>query len=363
MAKIKKLFNTPKKATITIVCMLVILSAMGAGTVYVASTIAESSSIGAENARNFAFADAGVDPVDARIIKTEFDFEQGQFVYEVKFIVGSIEYEYLIKASNGSVLKKEMEIVSDGANTTIEASITHEEAKEIALDDAGVTISEVTFTKEKLDYEDGILVYEIEFYLGNTEYEYEINANTGAVYSKSKETHAVNNAQTTTGSEKPDNNNYLSDLAQISSDEAKNKALTDAGVSSTDVTYTKTKLDYEDGITVYEIEFYTSTHEYEYEINANTGAVYKKSVEVLKNNTGNNNDNGNTNGDYIGIDKAKSIALSHAGFSASEVDFSKAKLDKDDGFVIYEIEFYKNGVEYEYEINAITGDILKYDWD
>ena len=37
------------------------------------------------------------------------------------------------------------------------------------------------------------------------------------------------------------------------------------------------------------------------------------------------------------------------------------KLEKEDGMVIYEIEFYRNGIEYEYEINAITGEILKYD--
>lgn len=402
MTKIKKMFSTPKKAVVTIACILAILVAMGAGTVYIAGTIAESSSIGAENAMNFAFADAGVDPVDARNIETEFEFKQGQFVYEVKFVANSSEYKYWIKASNGSVVKKEVEIISDAGNTTLTATVTLDEAKDVALDDAGLTSSEVIFTKAKLDMENGISVYDIEFYAKSTEYEYEINANTGDVYSKSKETHVentpdtsknpekdktkdelnqqtieekkpTNNEQTTTGSHQTANNeqtttagdskgdkNQLPNSAQISLDTAKEKAITDAGISSSEVYYTKGKLDHDDGILVYDIEFYTSTHKYEYEIDANTGEVHSKSVEVIQTNTGNN---GNNNGNYIGIEKAKAIAVSHSGFSVTDVVFSKAKLDHDDGIVVYDIEFYKNGMEYEYEINAITGEILEYDWD
>lgn len=70
---------------------------------------------------------------------------------------------------------------------------------------------------------------------------------------------------------------------------------------------------------------------------------------------------GNTSTAYISVDEAKNIALSHAGFSLSEVTFSKTKLERDDGIMIYEIEFYKGRVEYEYEINALTGDIIEFD--
>ena len=94
MTKFKQLFSTPKKATVTILCMLAMVAVLGTGTVFAASAIAESSSIGAENAKNFAFADAGVDPVSASNVKAEFDYEHGQFVYEVEFIAGNSEYEY-----------------------------------------------------------------------------------------------------------------------------------------------------------------------------------------------------------------------------------------------------------------------------
>lgn len=64
---------------------------------------------------------------------------------------------------------------------------------------------------------------------------------------------------------------------------------------------------------------------------------------------------------YIGVDKAKSIAVSHAGFSLSEVTFSKAKFEDDDGYMVYEVEFYRDGREYEYTIDASEGTILEYE--
>ena len=68
-------------------------------------------------------------------------------------------------------------------------------------------------------------------------------------------------------------------------------------------------------------------------------------------------------GDYIGEAKAKEIALDHAGLSSSQVTFVRAKLDWDDGRAEYEVEFYTNGKEYDYEIDAVTGDIRSYDYD
>jgi len=66
---------------------------------------------------------------------------------------------------------------------------------------------------------------------------------------------------------------------------------------------------------------------------------------------------------YIGVDKAKSIALKHAGLSSSSVVFTTAKFDTDDGQKVYEIEFMNGNVEYEYELRATDGTILDYDMD
>lgn len=382
MKKIKNLFSTPKKTIITVVCMAAILAVLCAGTIFAVSAVAESSAIGEENAKNFAFADAGIDPASVKNVDAEFEFEQGQFVYKVEFVSEGSEYEYLIKASDGSIVKKEVELISkDGKNITVSPKITMDAAKETALSDAGLNASDVTFVKEKLDMDDGTSVYDIEFYSDNEEFEYEINANTGEIHNKSNEVRAQKPSNSTKATQTPavqdkaDNKtqdksqNKTEDKAQTKAENkvdltaAKSAALADAGVSESEVTFTKAQQEYDDGVLVYDIEFCTSSYEYDYEISAETGAVRSKDLEPLKN-TGNSSGGSNAgNREYIGVDKAKSIAVGHAGFSASDVTFSKAKLDHDDGYTVYEIEFYKNGMEYEYTINALNGNIIEYDTD
>lgn len=86
MKRIKECFSTPRRAVITSVCILAILAMVGTGTVLAAGAVAEHSSIGRGAAENYAFADAGIAPEDAAAIQTEFDFENGQFIYEVEFV-------------------------------------------------------------------------------------------------------------------------------------------------------------------------------------------------------------------------------------------------------------------------------------
>ena len=62
---------------------------------------------------------------------------------------------------------------------------------------------------------------------------------------------------------------------------------------------------------------------------------------------------------YITIEKAKEIALDHAGVNAQNARFENAEFDKDDGIPLYELEFTANNVEYEYDIHAESGTVLK----
>ncbi|MBP8785248.1 MAG: PepSY domain-containing protein, partial [Synergistaceae bacterium] len=61
---------------------------------------------------------------------------------------------------------------------------------------------------------------------------------------------------------------------------------------------------------------------------------------------------------YIGLEAAKQIALKHAGVSANDATFTKAKLDRDDGVAEYNIRFTSNKIRYRYEIDAKTGAVL-----
>lgn len=140
-------------------------------------------------------------------------------------------------------------------------------------------------------------------------------------------------------------------------DAAKAAALADAGLAESDVTFTKEKLDWDDGIAVYDIEFLTADTEYDYEIDAATGAVLDKSAELLRP----NESQGQATDAGIGVESAKEIAAAHAGLSKEEAFFTKAELELEHGRSEYEIEFYHDRIEYEYTIDAATGAILEYE--
>ena len=106
--------------------------------------------------------------------------------------------------------------------------------------------------------------------------------------------------------------------------------------------------------------------------NSTESNVQNSSESSTENNNVNNAQDNNTNNAQnnivnntgnISLDKAKEIALSHAGLSADQVTFVKVNMDFDDGIQKYEIEFYYNYREYSYEIDANTGNILSYEQD
>lgn len=156
------------------------------------------------------------------------------------------------------------------ANNT-SGDIGVEKAKEIAMSHAGVSTGSVSFVKEKLDYEDGVKVYDIEFYSGNVEYDYEINAATGAIVSFDQD---IENYAIPTQPAAP----TQAAASGISADRAKQIALSHAGVSG--ASFTKVELDTDDGVRVYEIEFKVGNVEYDYDIDATSGAILSSSSEI-----------------------------------------------------------------------------------
>ena len=66
---------------------------------------------------------------------------------------------------------------------------------------------------------------------------------------------------------------------------------------------------------------------------------------------------------YITLEKAKEIALAQAGVKASAAVFDDKEFDLDDGSAVYELEFEANGNEYEYDVNAVTGKVMKAEHD
>lgn len=137
--------------------------------------------------------------------------------------------------------------------------------------------------------------------------------------------------------------------AGITKSEAKKIALKDAGVKKSKAVFITAKLSNDDGIKQYEIDFLGGKRFYEYEIKAKNGKILEKEVTTVKNYAKK----------YISKSKAKSIALKDRGFKSSQVRFTKCKLDVENRYVVYEVEFFKGSREHEYEINAKNGKILE----
>jgi uncharacterized membrane protein YkoI len=153
-------------------------------------------------------------------------------------------------------------VTSDNAGDT--AGITEDEAKQIAFDDAQVAAEDVLYQWIKLDFEDGRQVYEVEFYAGNTEYDYEIDANNGTIISYDHELENLQPGQTGTSAE---------GTTQLDLEAAKEIALQEAGLTAEQVTFKKTAFEKDDGREIYQIEFVYDQMEYDYEIDANSGAI------------------------------------------------------------------------------------------
>jgi Predicted membrane protein len=144
----------------------------------------------------------------------------------------------------------------------------------------------------------------------------------------------------------------------IGKKKAKKKALKHSSISNEKVTFTKVKLEYGNGIPEYEIKFKTSTHRYEYEINARNGKILKSSKKLIRKNQSNTQ-----NKKLISRKKAKKAALDYLKIDSSKVKRFKIELEYENGKAEYEIELYANKTEYSFTIDAVTGKILEMEID
>ena len=167
---------------------------------------------------------------------------------------------------------------------------------------------------------------------------------------------------------------------KVTIEEAKEIALKHANLTSDKVSFIRTETDIDNGVEKYDIEFYYENKEYDYEINAANGEIIEYDYDVENyniptkedsNNIVNNQQSNNIDGNQqlnpyetsITVEEAKEIALKHANLTSSQVSFVKSEFDFDDGVKKYDIEFYYNNREYNYEIDANTGRILSYEQD
>lgn len=258
--------------------------------------------IGIDAAKAIALESAGITEAAATFSTAGLDMQNGIYYYAVDFTANGLSYEYDIDAITGVIIDTKAPKTAVGlpatgmdtpASSTPEASlvttpatvpeavtaatgqtgtatqttagVTEARAKEIALAHAGLTESQVTFIRSKLEFDDGRQCYEVEFYgTDYTEYDYSIDASTGEIvsYDYDAEGYAPPVSSGTT----------------ISASQAKEIALAKVPGATVNNIY-EFKQDWDDGRIEYEGSIYYSGMEYEFTIDAYSGAIREWEVE------------------------------------------------------------------------------------
>ena len=148
------------------------------------------------------------------------------------------------------------------------------------------------------------------------------------------------------------------DVKYISRDDAIAIALKDADLTRDQVRDLEAELDRDDGTVHYDVDFEKDNKEYDYEIDAVTGAILRR--QVPKATTSSSSSSSSSSSEKkLTKTEARNIALKHAGLSVSDVRELEVELDRDDGTLHYDVDFESGGYDYDYEIDAVSGKILK----
>ena len=240
--------------------------------------------------------------------------------YRLVFADAKTQWTYRIDAVLGTVLEKQQkEIVTTDF-------ISLEEAKEIALKDAGLNeaTQKIVFTREELSRNSGKPCYILEFYTAKKQYSYKVDAKNGSII---EAYHFI----------------LLADAKKI--------ALDDAGVN-VKVVFTTEEL-VAGGIKspYYYFVFESDSARWTYKIDAVLGVIMDKTCDKII----------PLAPEFIGLEKAKQIALEDAGLdeATQKIVFTREELSRNQGKPCYILEFYTDKCAYSYKVDAVSGDILE----
>lgn len=351
------------------------------------SSVCVSKFISLEEAKKIALRDAKLDELAQKIVFTreELSRNQGKPCYLLEFYTGTNQYFYQIDAKSGSIiyagkyitLSEAKKIALDDAGCEDKVSFTEEtlvsggiktpyyrlvfadaktqwtyridavlgtvlekqqkeivttdfisleEAKEIALKDAGLNeaTQKIVFTREELSRNSGKPCYILEFYTAKKQYSYKVDAKNG---------------------------NIMEAYHFILLADAKKIALDDAGVNGK-VVFTTEEL-VAGGIKspYYYFVFESDSARWTYKIDAVLGVIMDKTCDKII----------PLAPEFIGLEKAKQIALEDAGLdeATQKIVFTREELSRNSGKPCYILEFYTDKCAYSYKVDAVSGDILE----
>lgn len=263
--------------------------------------------IGETAARNIAYSAFNVAENDVKHVDCILELDGGELIYEVEFILAGALYECEVDALTGKLVDCDIqlakgddgsyEIPTSSASTTVSLK-TKEEILAFILSSLSLNVADCRNLEISLDYDEGIAKYEVDFSVKDTKYSYEVNAFDGSVIESSFETITTAPPTTTTA------------------------PVTEPATKETTTAASKPAV--------------TTSAESQTTAKADSTA------------------------NLIGNEKAKEIAFAHLGIDAE----SASDIDVEFGYnsgVVYCVEFKYDNYEYEYEINAHTGEVVDFE--
>ena len=329
------------KYILTIATVVIFGLTLALGSLYAKDRIERNDLLNESDAVKFAYVDAGISPKSAPSYEAKLLKEDGIYVYKVVISSEDTRYTYTIAANNGEVISSESARIaknkknntSSSDTTTVEENAANNSSnKANTLEKNGKNVISNAKSKDKPNNKatDNQTT-------GSTAVN-DVAENDKPAKGKSDVKNVADNtnANNNMDDKKPDKKNSNDNIdgkkasgKKASGKKASGKKKRKKNVVDNNRHHTTTDNDTN---------------------NTSTGKTSTVSEVAASRH-------------YISMDMAKSITLKDAGFRPSFVTFEKALLKKDDGKVIYEIEFFTSAYEYEYEVDAYTGAILSKDVD
>ena len=330
------------KYILTIATVVIFGLTIALGSLYAKDRIERNDILTEADAVKFAYVDAGISPKTVPSYEAKLLKEDGIYVYKVVISSEDTRYTYTIAANNGEVISSESARIaqnkknntSSSDTTGVEENATNNDSnKANTLEKTGKNVISNAKSKDKPNANKTT-----DNQTTGSKLENDVTENDKPVQGKSDIKNVANNINENNNMDdkKPDNKNSDD---KNSNDNIDGKKASDKKASG------KKK--------------------------RKKNAVDNNRHHISTDNETNNTSTGKTSTvsevaasrHYISMDMAKSITLKDSGLRPSFVTFEKALLKKDDGKIIYEIEFFTSTYEYEYEVDAYTGAILSKDVD
>ena len=327
-----------------------------------------AGTIAREDALAAALTAAGLTEEDLIGWEAREDRDDGLVYYEVDLYTSTADYEFEV-GTDGAILSQEQKSYDMSWTTPEGAAVTKDAAVASALERvSGATESNLRMWVER---DDGFQCYEGEIIYNGTKAEFSIDLQTGeflewsektltAGSSVSGDTGAAASSQAVQASAPAEASSSSASASSssaaaggtVTEDQAKAAALSAAGIQESDLIGFTVRPERDDGRQTYQVDLYTSSADYEIDVDMTTGQVLGQEQERY--------DMSWTTPDGASVTKEAAIQSVLERVSGATEANLRMQVERDDGRTLYEGSVIYNGKDYDFEIDVQTGEFISW---